>query len=159
MSEAQLPPEDWTPEDFEKCRRRALRARPADSNKMQDWLRAKMDLVWAYRNGYGTEPDTHRYFELLAQVAELEVGSEMGARYHLAFAFKDGIGTKPNANLYLKWMRRAAESGDREAMFKLAEAYQYGYGAKADERKYFHWIKKNGRTKFAIRCYKISGGI
>ena len=142
MSDAPSRPENWTPEDFENCRRRALRGQPDDAKEQKDWLRAKMDLVWAYRNGYGTEPDTHRYFELLAQVAELEVGSEIGARYHLAFAFRDGIGTEQNTESYLHWMHLAAAAGDREAMFKLAEAYQHGYGVEADERKYFHWIAK-----------------
>ncbi len=142
MSEAPTRPENWTPENFEDCRRKALRAQPDDAKEQEDWLRAKMDLVWAYRNGYGTEPDSHRYFELLAQVAELEVGSEIGARYHLAFAFKDGIGTKPDPDSYLHWMHLAAAAGDREAMFNLAEAYKNGYGVEADEGKYFHWISK-----------------
>ena len=142
MTEAPSRPEHWTPEDFEDCRRRALRGQPHDPKHQKDWLRAKMDLAWAYQNGYGTEPDSHRYFELLAQVAKLEVGSEIGARYHLAFAFRDGIGTEQNTESYLTWMRLAAADGDREAMFKLAEAYQDGFGVAADEKNYFYWIRE-----------------
>ena len=135
-------PEQWLPEDFDNCRRRALRGQPEDPEEKREWLRAKMDLVWAYRYGYGTEPDSRRYFELLAQVAELEKGSEIGAKYHLAFAFKDGIGTQADTTSYIKWMGRAAEDGDTEAMFKLAEAHQDGVGGNPDESKYFYWISK-----------------
>ena len=135
-------PEEWIPEDFENCRRRALRGEPRDPEEKREWLRAKMELVWAYRHGYGTEPDSRRYFELLAQVAKLEKGSETGAKYHLAFAFKEGIGTLANIDSYIHWMGRAAEDGDREAMFNLAEAYQKGTGGNPDESKYFYWISK-----------------
>ena len=135
-------PEQWIPEHFDNCRQKALRGEPKDPKEKREWLRSEMELVWAYRYGYGTEPDSRRYFELIAQVAELEKGSETGAKYHLAFAFKDGIGTQANIDSYISWMGRAAEDGDREAMFKLAEAYQDGTGVNPDESKYFYWISK-----------------
>ena len=119
-------------------------------------LRAKMELVWAYRYGYGTEPDSRRYFELLAQVAELEKGSEIGAKYHLAFAFKDAIGTLGDIDSYISWMGRAANDGDREAMFKLAEAYQDGTGNNPDEGKYFYWISKMAGQGSPLALIKLA---
>ena len=82
------PPEEWDSADFDERRRLALRPRPQDPNQRTDWLRARMDLVWAYRYGYGTEPDTPRYFELLKQMAELDEGSQAGAKWHLALALQ-----------------------------------------------------------------------
>ena len=111
-----------------------------------------MHLVWAYRSGYGTEPDSRRHFEILTQVAELEVGAELGAKWLLAQAFKEGIGTIPDETLYFTWMERAAEDGDPEAMFSLAEAYGLGVGVERDDDKYFHWRRQMAKkgSPFAL---------
>ena len=134
--------DNWGPQEFLKCRQRALRARPSSTAEQEKWLREKMDLVWAYRFGYGTEPNRYRYFELLEQVAELEEGSAIGAKWHLALAHKEGIGTRASETLYIRWMQRAAADGDSEAMFNLAQAYQDGAGVERDESEYISWISK-----------------
>ena len=152
----QRPPEHWSPEDFANCRQRALSGQPSGTKKREEWLRARMDLVWAYQYGYGTEPDSRRYFELLRQVAELEQGSEIGAKHHLAFAFRDGIGTPVDDVSYVDWMRLAAEDGDREAMFKMAEAYQSGIGVEPDESMYFHWLSKMAENESPLALMRLA---
>ena len=82
------PPEEWDSEDFEERRRLALRARPDHPDQQADWLRARKDLLWAYRYGYGTEPDERCYFELLKQMTELEEASQTWAKWQLALAYK-----------------------------------------------------------------------
>ena len=101
-----------------------------------------MHLVWAYRSGYGTEPDSGRHFAILAQLAELESGAELGAKWLLARAFKEGTGTLPDEASYFVWMERAAKDGDPEAMFSLAEAYRTGVGVERDEDQYFYWRRQ-----------------
>ena len=101
-----------------------------------------MHLVWAYRAGYGTEPDSRRHFEILTQLAKLESEAELGAKWLLAQAYKEGIGTLPDEASYFKWMECAAKDGDPEAMFSLAEAYRSGVGVERDEDKYFLWRRK-----------------
>ena len=134
--------EEWGPEEFNECRATAIRARPEEASKRRRWLRAKMHLVWAYRLGYGTEPDSRRHFEVLTQVAELDAGAELGAKWLLARAYKEGIGTLPDETLYFTWMKRAAKDGDPEAMFSLAEAYRSGAGVECDVDQYFNWRRQ-----------------
>ena len=138
----QVPIEDWGPEEFEECRSLAIRGRPEGTDEQRRWLRAKMHLVWAYRSGYGTEPDSQRHFEILVQLAELDSEAELGAKWLLAQAYKEGIGTLPDEHLYFEWMERAAKDGDPEAMFSLAEAYRSGDGLEPNEDKYFYWRRK-----------------
>lgn len=134
--------EKWGPEEFQACRIDALQPRPDSNAARSRWLRAKMHLVWAYREGYGTEPNARRHFEILMQVAELEKGAELGAKLLLAHAYKEGVGTPADEDAYIGWMKRAAEDEDPEAMFSLAEAYQKGIGVERNEDEYFHWTRK-----------------
>ena len=138
----EVPLEKWGPKEFNECRDIATQARPEGDAERRRWLRAKMHLVWAYRSGYGTEPDSRRHFEILLQVAELDAGAELGAKWLLARAFKEGIGTVSDPQSYFTWMKQAALEGDPEAMFSLAEAYRSGDGVAPDEDQYFYWRQK-----------------
>ena len=123
-----------------------------------------MHLVWAYRYGYGTEPDSRCHFEILAQLAELESEAGLGAKWLLARAFKEGIGTSPDKASYRMWMERAAKDGDPEAMFSLVEAYRSGIGVEHDEDKYFYWLRQMAKegSPFALmalaQAYKTGVG-
>ena len=141
-----VPIEEWGPTEFNECRAFAIRGRPREDVEQQRWLKAKKHLIWAYRYGYGTEPDSQRYFALLAQLAELESGVDLGAKWLLAQAFKEGIGTSPNQPEYLRWMKYAAEDDDPEAMFSLAEAYRRGCRGRARRRQVFSLAPTNGKN-------------
>lgn len=160
----EVPIEKWGPDEFDECRAFAIRGRPEEAEDQRRWLRAKMHLVWAYRSGYGTEPDSGRYFAILAQLAELESGAELGAKWLLAQAFKEGIGTLPDEASYFVWMERAAKDGDPEAMFSLAEAYRSGVGVERDEDQYFYWRRQMAEkgSPFALmelaQAYKAGVG-
>ncbi len=148
--------EDWGPKEFQECRSVAIERRPEKPRDLSNWLRAKMHLVWAYREGYGTEPDSRRHFEILAQVAELDEGAELGAKWLLARAHKEGIGTPPDESAYFRWMQRAAEDEDPEAMFSLAEAYQSGSSVERNEDLYFHWTRKMARQKSPFALMELA---
>ena len=158
--------EKWGPDEFNECRAFAISGRPACTDEAQRWLRAKMHLVWAYRSGYGTEPDSRRYFDILAQLAELESADKLGVKWLLAQAFKEGIGTLRNEKSYVTWMERAAQDRDPEAMFSLAEAYRSGgEGVERDENQYFYWRRQMAKEglPFALmemaQAYKTGDGM
>ena len=139
-------PQDWDSDDFGKCRYEALKPQPASTTKLEKWLLDRKNLIAAYRDGYGTEPDHRRYLELLLQLAEFQEKkadpngiSPMGtdAIWELAIAYKDGMGVEKSDIKYLDWLRRAAEAGDRTAMVDLAEE-----GRETNKADFFKWTQK-----------------
>ncbi|MCV2371004.1 tetratricopeptide repeat protein [Roseateles oligotrophus] len=91
------------------------------------------EVVAAYQQGSGTEPDQVRAFEWMKKGAEdLQITS---LYFDLALAYRDGLGTPRNIEKFWELMGKAAKLKDTEAMFVLAEAHtKMDLGQKSAER-------------------------
>jgi TPR repeat protein len=94
---------------------------------------AVKEVVAAYKEGIGTEPDQIRAFEWMKKGAEvLQITS---LYFDLALAYRDGLGTLKNIEKFWEFMGKAAKLKEPEAMFQLAEAHtQIELGQKSPER-------------------------
>ena len=139
-------PEKWDSELFNYWRREALKPRRQGQAELRNWLKKRQNLLAAYLNGYGTEPDPRRYFEMLKHVAQLQFdefartqSSEFGTDYmwELASAYKPPSGLEPNADKYKIWLERAAAAGDPEAIAELAEDHR-----ETNSEEYLKYIRQ-----------------
>lgn len=77
-------------------------------------------VVAAYKEGDGVEPDRRRAFEWISKAVHDGLDNFL---FDLACCYRDGDGTAQDISRFRKFMTRAAKAGETEAMFELAITY------------------------------------
>ena len=75
--------------------------------------------------------------------------------FNLALAYSKGKGTAPNPKAYAKWTRRAAETGDPDAIFNLSLIYAEGGEQNRDDAEYFEWTLKAAQAGHAGAMFNL----
>jgi len=128
-----------------------------------DWARqaarlsvddAIQDVIKAYQEGLGTDPDARRAFEWLKKAADLKIE---GAYFDLAISYKEGAGTSVDADEFWHWMTKAArELKDGEAMFQLAEAHEAEFSETASAKQAFYWANEMAKANAPVGMIRVA---
>lgn len=111
-------------------------------------------VIYAYKQGFGTEPNAVMAFEWLKKAADEK---HVWEYFELAIAYRDGSGTLPNIKDFRDWMEKAASAPDgREAMRVLAESYQKPKYGRPDLGKANHWTRLMADAKGAVAMIDLS---
>jgi TPR repeat protein len=125
--------------------------------RQASWLGVEdaiQEVIKAYQDGAGTDPDPRQAFEWLKKAADLKIEA---AYFDLAIAYKEGVGTSVDADKFWEWMAKAAtELQDGEAMFQLAKAHEEGFSATASAKQAFYWANEMAKANAPVGMIRVA---
>lgn len=82
--------------------------------------------------------------ELIDCVTEAAEGGDVDSQKYLMELYQFGSGCiEANDEKVAYWAERAAENGDRDAMYEIGNMYLYGKGDNRNSEKSFYWLEKS----------------
>lgn len=91
------------------------------------------------------KPDNNEItFEFIDCVTEAAEGGDIDSQKYLMELYQFGSGCiEANDEKVAYWAERAAENGDRDAMYEIGNMYLYGKGDNRNPEKSFYWLEKS----------------
>lgn len=82
--------------------------------------------------------------ELIDCVTEAAEGGDVDSQKYLMELYQFGGGcVEPDNEKVAYWAERAAENGDKDAMYEIGSMYLYGWGVNRNPEKSFYWLEKS----------------
>ena len=83
-------------------------------------------------------------FEFIDCVTEAAEGGDIDSQKYLMELYQFGGGcVEPDNEKVAYWAERAAENGDKDAMYEIGSMYFYGRGVNRNPEKSFYWLEKS----------------
>lgn len=83
-------------------------------------------------------------FEFIDCVTEAAEGGDIDSQKYLMELYQFGGGcVEPDNEKVAYWAERAAENGDKDAMYEIGSMYLYGWGVNRNPEKSFYWLEKS----------------
>lgn len=116
------------------------------------YINANNDIYKAFEEKINEEleavldkPDNNEItFELIDCVTEAAEGGDIDSQKYLMELYQFGSGcVEPDDKKVAYWAERAAENGDKDAMYEIGSMYLYGNGVNQNPEKSFYWLEKS----------------
>lgn len=116
------------------------------------YINANNDIYKAFEEKIGKEldavldkPDNNEItFEFIDCVTEAAECGDIDSQKYLMELYQFGGGcVEPDNEKVAYWAERAAENGDKDAMYEIGSMYLYGRGVNRNPEKSFYWLEKS----------------
>lgn len=116
------------------------------------YINANNDIYKAFEEKINEEleavldkPDNNEItFELVDCVTEAAECGNIDSQKYLMELYQFGSGCiEPDNEKVAYWAERAAENGDKDAMYEIGSMYLYGRGVNRNPEKSFYWLEKS----------------
>ena len=133
--------------------------------------RSMTNLANLYINGKGVEKDYKKAMQLrtdaLLGLLSLAEEGDAAAQERLGYNLVWGVGVPGNSIEGVKWIKKAADKGYNQALYRMGICYKYGYGdLQKDPKEAFYYFKRaaeNDENVYALNelasCYKSGFGV
>lgn len=116
------------------------------------YINANNDIYKAFEEKISKEldaaldkPDNSEItFEFIDCVTEAAEGGDINSQKYLIELYQFGGGcVEPDNEKVAYWAERAADNGDKDAMYEIGSMYLYGKGVNRNPEKSFYWLEKS----------------
>ena len=116
------------------------------------YINANNDIYKAFEEKISKEldvvldkPDNNEITsDLIDCVTETAEGGDIDSQKYLIELYQFGSGcVEPDNEKVAYWAERAAENGDKDAMYEIGSMYLYGRGVNRNPEKSFYWLEKS----------------